>query len=193
MLQNNQDGVRHKLWQYMGQLGTVSPVNHPELFKTEEDKRAYWINAYNAMCMYWVVRYQYPADVPANMPEQFTVGGQQLVPNDILFWLRQHGQESVGVFWVELSRRLCPPLRNVPYDGPILAAQLQDQVHVYLNDPRAVTREGDVVYLNHYLYDHILDFAKGVGREDPKYWEAYTSFAADDLAIDRGGSEGWRV
>lgn len=36
------------LEQYSGLLATYSPDSHPELFPTEHDRLAYWINAYNA-------------------------------------------------------------------------------------------------------------------------------------------------
>jgi len=39
---------RKELDRYIGQFGTTSPENHPELFPTRADQFAYWINAYNA-------------------------------------------------------------------------------------------------------------------------------------------------
>jgi hypothetical protein len=41
--------------QYIKQLQTTSPASHPELFSTEADQLAYYINAYNAMVFKGVI------------------------------------------------------------------------------------------------------------------------------------------
>jgi hypothetical protein len=49
----------HDLEQYYLLFATSSPDSHPELFPTEHDKLAYWINAYNAAVIKAVLT-QYP-------------------------------------------------------------------------------------------------------------------------------------
>lgn len=53
-------------------LSTRSPDSHPELFPSEQDKLAYWINAYNAGAMKAVLAY-YPIDsvLEVNPPRLF--------------------------------------------------------------------------------------------------------------------------
>jgi hypothetical protein len=193
MIQNNDDGVRDKLFSYVGLVGAVSPANRPDLFPTDDDRRAYWINTYNALSMYWVLRYNYPSSVPSSVLQQFVVGGQPLAPNDILYWLKRNETDPTVYFGLNCCAHSSPPLRNVPYEGVILRAQLDDQGHIYLSDPRAVTRHGDTVTLNRYLYGHIVDFAKEVGRDNPFDWQAYqvhaeqTSPLISALTAEEGG------
>ena len=49
----------HDLERYYLLFATASPDSHPELFPTEHDKLAYWINAYNAAVIKAVLTY-YP-------------------------------------------------------------------------------------------------------------------------------------
>jgi hypothetical protein len=45
---------RTDLERYLALVGELSPRTHPELFPTEADRLAYWINAYNAYVLYAV-------------------------------------------------------------------------------------------------------------------------------------------
>src|SRR5271168_4748658 len=60
LLRSNADDVRARLMAYIGLINAVSPANHAELFASANDRLAYWINAYNAMCVYAVVEHNYP-------------------------------------------------------------------------------------------------------------------------------------
>jgi hypothetical protein len=53
-----------------------------------------------------------------------------------------------------------PPLHGTPYDGAVLDAQLADQGHRYLSDPRGVEREGDTIKLALPLLAFISDTAQ---------------------------------
>src|SRR5687768_12900461 len=53
-LTNNTNGAKDALFRYVGRINQTSPENRPELFPTDGDKLAYYINAYNALCMYAV-------------------------------------------------------------------------------------------------------------------------------------------
>src|SRR3954466_9879508 len=54
MIKNNDAGVRDALYRYVGLIEQISPESKPELFATDKDKLAYYLNAYNALCMYAV-------------------------------------------------------------------------------------------------------------------------------------------
>src|SRR6476620_6023514 len=51
-LKSNDAGVRETLYRYVGALAEASPDNRPDLFPSADDRLAYWINAYNAICLY---------------------------------------------------------------------------------------------------------------------------------------------
>ena len=55
--------MRDTLYEYVGQINAASPDNRPELFPTDTDKLAFYVNAYNALCMYGVVQRGYPGNV----------------------------------------------------------------------------------------------------------------------------------
>jgi len=68
IVQSDEAGVRAPLLAYIGLINAVSPVNHPDLFASPNDRVAYWINAYNAMCVFAVVEHDYPATMQAGQP-----------------------------------------------------------------------------------------------------------------------------
>ncbi len=91
LIQNDQDGVRETLLNYVGLVQAVSPVNHPEMFATDQYRLAYWINAFNATCMYAVIEHHYPGGMLDGDPpgaifsvERFTFGGQTSTLNELV-------------------------------------------------------------------------------------------------------------
>ncbi len=84
--------------------------------------------------------------------------------------------------------RSCPPLRQEPYAGDKLDAQLREQGERYLNDPRAVRRDGEKVKLNsiftnYYKGDFIDVYRKRTGKDDAGLLEAIRPFAAPDSPV----------
>src|SRR3954451_18610973 len=63
LLKNNEEGTRDALLRYVGLIAAASPANRPDLFKSDDQKLAYSLNAYNALCMYGVVQRNYPSNV----------------------------------------------------------------------------------------------------------------------------------
>lgn len=155
-LRTNKSGVRDKLYRYVAQIGAASPENRPDLFPSDADKLAYWINAYNAICLYRVVQRGYPSNIIASVPpaaifftDRTPVGGKSYT----LDGLEKQKVLSVGDprvhFALNCASYSCPPLRREPFSGPQLDAQLADQGRIYLSDPRAVRRiDADTLGLN---------------------------------------------
>ena len=77
------EGIEHDpadLERYYLMLTYYSPDNHPELFPTEQDRLAYWINAYNGSVLEAVIAH-YPIDSVTDVvtPFPLSVGvGQRL-------------------------------------------------------------------------------------------------------------------
>lgn len=147
--------VRDSVMRYIGLINAVSPANHPELFTTASDREAYWINAYNAMCVYAVIEHDYPGSMLAGRPpgsmfsvERFTFGGQEMNLDQAVRTQLQPLGDARVFFALNFCASSCAPLRSVPYDGPVLDAELVDQGQRYLSDPRAAVRDGDAVKLN---------------------------------------------
>lgn len=159
---DDRNGVKGRLYKYIGQINAASPDNRPELFPTPADKLAYWINAYNAVCMYRVIERGYPGNMLASVPpgaiyftDSTKIGGKSMS----LDTLEKSRVLSVGDprvhFALNCASYSCPPLRNEPFTGPKLDEQLSDQGRIYLSDPRAVRAEGgDTVGLNSIFTDY---------------------------------------
>jgi hypothetical protein len=195
LVQSNADGVRGPLMAYIGLINAVSPGNHPELFASADDRLAYWINAYNAMCVYAVVEHNYPATMLAGQPpgaifsdEEFTFGTQAMTLDGLV----RSQLESAGDPRIFLALSFCaisgPPLRSTPYDGAVLDAELVDQGQRYLSDPRAAVRDGDAVKLNDLLtsmhaYDFLAGFKKLFGIAPTGLLQALQPYVQSDSPI----------
>lgn len=69
----------------------------------------------------------------------------RLVEIDAL--LQSNLRDRMVIFALNGCAHSDPPLRDTPYDGAVLDAQLVDQAHRYLSDPRGLRREGNTIYL----------------------------------------------
>jgi hypothetical protein len=153
-LQNNTNGVRDQLLAYIGLISQVSPDNRPELFPTNSDQQAYWINTYNALCIYWVICHDCASSVSPFRPDLFKVGQQEMLIPDIAQKAWQSNPDPRIYFALNCCAHSSPPLRPNPYNGPALQAQLADQGHLYLRDPRAAQRQNETVLLNDIILTH---------------------------------------
>jgi hypothetical protein len=197
LFRDNTNGVRDRLFRHIGKINAASPDNRPELFPTEADKLAYWINAYNAVCLYRVIQRGYPGNMLASVPpaaiyftDTTSIGGKSMS----LDTLEKSRVLSVGDprvhFALNCASYSCPPLRREPFSGPKLEAQLADQGRLYLSDPRAVRAEGgDTVGLNSIFTDYYgSDFTRWYEKKFGKkgsVLDALKQFAAPDSPVQR--------
>ena len=173
-IESNANGVRDALFRYVGQIGRASPENRPDLFPTDRDVVAYYVNAYNALCMYGVVKRGYPSNVlQPNLVDpgvlffvdRFYVGGGRTNLDTLeQTTLDRTGRDPRLHFAFNCMSYSCPPLRREPFAGDRLAAQLKDQGDRYLTDPRAAVRDdADTVRLNKIFTGYYRDdFTRGV-------------------------------
>ena len=197
-IENNTDGVRDRLYRYVGQLGAASPENRPDLFPSDQDKLAYYINAYNALCMYGVIERGYPGNVlrPGVIDpgalfylDKFVVGGKSYTLNGLEREevLDASGRDPRMHFAVNCMSFSCPPLRREPYRGDRLAEQLNEQGEVYLSDPRAAVPDdgGKTVRLNRIFTSYYRDdFTAGVEAEgDAAVLAGVRRYAAQDSPV----------
>jgi hypothetical protein len=137
----NTRGARDALFRYVGSINQVSPENRPDLFPAPEDRLAYYLNAYNALCMYGVLHKGLPSNVLLSglfITARFPVGGRDTTL-DALEKQRVRPSGDVRThFALNSMTRSSPPLRPEPYEGPRLDTQLTEQGHRYLSDPRGV-------------------------------------------------------
>jgi len=193
------EGIRDSLRRYVGLINAVSPGNHADLFVTSNDRLAYWINAYNVMCVYAVVEHDYPGTMlaghPAGQPvgaifsvERFIFGGRSMTLDDVVKEEIEPAGDPRLFFALSFCAASGPPLRATPYDGAVLDAELVDQGQRYLSDPRAAVRDGDSVKLNDLLLvmhkaDFLAGFQKMMGVAPTGILQALQPFVQSDSPI----------
>ena len=192
LLTNNSGGAKDALFRYVGMINQASPANRPELFKTDGEKLAYYINAYNALCLYGVLQKGLPGNVLLSglyFTASFPVGGS----NTNLDSLEKQHVRSVGDprvhFALNCMSKSCPPLRKEAYEGSKLDAQLADQGRRYLSDPRGVQKESATkvklseIFTKFYSGEFKDAFTRATGKKDPSLLEAIRPFAGPDSPV----------
>ena len=138
------DSLDGQLELYLDAIARFGPETNPELFPNEQEKLAYYLNAYNAiMIRLWLDN-----------------GARTADPDDKVQWLtwftiNQWKVDNRTMSLDYLEQRLirpdfkearvhaalvcgavdCPPLRDEPYSGEELDQQLDDQMTEWLNSP----------------------------------------------------------
>ena len=123
-------------------LAKVSPENHPELFPTQNDKKAYWINAYNALMMKSVI--DNPDITSVNQISwgkgifwrtKFIVGGKERtlhqIENGIL---RKRYKDPRIHFAINCASNSCPPPGNQILSGDSLDEQLNYKLQQFIQN-----------------------------------------------------------
>ena len=130
---------RERLATFTAQLGAMSPESHPGAFPTEEDRLAYWINAYNAFTLHAIIE-EYPiTSVWKTRDGQFfqrrrhIAGGRALSLDDIEHEiLRGTFKEPRIHFAINCGSNGCPPLRPSAYEGAGLRETLRAATEQFL-------------------------------------------------------------
>jgi hypothetical protein len=194
VLTDNRDGVRDALYRYVGLIGAVSPDNRPELFPAREDKLAYYLNAYNALAMYAVLKRGLPANtIVSGLPgsiylvDTFPVGGHGITLHNLEGKIREYEDPRIH-FAINCMSNSCPPLRNEAYDGHQLDGQLADQGKRYMSDSRGLKAgTGENVELGGifgmYDNDFVNSYRKKTGKKDATLLEAVKEYAPDGSAV----------
>jgi hypothetical protein len=138
---------------YLGQLAAYSPGSHPALFPDEAARLAYWLNAYNALVLRFVLEH-YPI---ASVLEVRTGWWTRFGPDGTGFFAGQRfplGGRSTSLRALEdrIIRRYfpdprvhfalncaslgCPKLPRHAFDAAQLEAQLAAETTRFLSEPR---------------------------------------------------------
>jgi hypothetical protein len=135
----------NRLGKYMDQLANTDP----EMLSSDEDKLAFWINAYNAYTLQFVVE-EYPLESINDLhwgglylgtllgatvwdDEKIVIDGTKLSLNNIEHDIaRKKFNEKRIHFAMVCSSVSCPSLRDEAYEGYKLDEQLNDQAIEFL-------------------------------------------------------------
>jgi hypothetical protein len=136
-----------RLDDYLEQLQNTNPDNLP----TDEDKLAFWINAYNAFTVKFIIE-EYPVKSINDLhwgglylgsllgttvwdDEKILINGARLSLNNIEHDIarKKFNDERVH-FAMVCASYSCPSLRNEAYEGFKLSEQLNEQAQLFFND-----------------------------------------------------------
>lgn len=128
-------------------ISAVSPHSHPEQFPSADHAKAYWINAYNALTIWRVIREGiqhsvrgYDFGLKFFMITKQVVGGKQLTLNEIENRiLRQEFKDPRIHFAINCASASCPPLSSRLFDGEHLEIQLDTVSVRFINDTNNVS------------------------------------------------------
>lgn len=156
---------------YVRALAETSPANRPELFPTKAHELAYYINAYNALTTWGVVR-QYPVKSIGDSAlararfflfSKYVVGGRDMSLDDIEHTvIRGRYAEPRIHFALVCASLSCPKLARDAYTGGNLEALLESQTRQYFSETRNLAADSDsnTIYLAKILDWYKQDFDK---------------------------------
>jgi hypothetical protein len=146
-------------------IARVSPESQPDSFETPEARLAYYINGYNALAIYDVLKSSLPRDLNAVKVRffyrnRFQMGGRSIslyaLENRII---RPLGDPRVHVA-LNCMARGCPRLPQEPFRAAELDAQLEREARHFFNEDRNVRRDpaARTVFLSQILQFYTKDF-----------------------------------
>lgn len=117
--------------------------NPPNRSDSKNEKLAYWINAYNAFTIKLILQ-NYPVRSIQNIENGkawdkiwINIGGKNYSLNNIEHdIIRKQFNDPRIHFALNCSALSCPPLLNHAYEGSKLEAQLEQQSHSFINNPK---------------------------------------------------------
>ncbi len=152
---------------------------NPETYEawSDADKIAFWINAYNALTLRAIVynpmesiaepNLSYPRRSIRQIPGVWDFARVNVMGESITLgyietkYLRRDFHEPRFHMALVCAAMSCPKLRNEPYEGAKLKAQLDDQMRTFLSDPRhfRIDRSKGTVRVSEIFRWYAPDFA----------------------------------
>ncbi len=137
-----------RLNQYMAQLASTSPDSHPELFKGNNARLAYWINAYNALSLRTILDY-YPIAslemIPGGLKgfrgkSRYALGGSLISIEDLEQKIvAEFHWKAPAFFALTDLGYTSPPLWNQAYLADGLDKQLEERLKSFIDNSQNVT------------------------------------------------------
>lgn len=163
---------------------------------TENDRIAFWLNAYNAFTLKLIVDHypiqpstgknKFPANSIRQIPgawerKKFKALGREVTLDEIEHKiLRAEFAEPRVHMALVCAAVSCPKLRREPYNGVQLDAQLGDQARVFLSDLTKfhIDREANEVWASRIFEWFVDDFLPGATKANPRHVAQQKSLAA---------------
>jgi len=171
--------------EYFSFIEEISPVNHPEYFKSQNDEKAYWINVYNALIIKLMIDNPNKDILDISIfgvfifSKKFKVGGQMISPNHIEHKILRKMNDPRIHFAINCASKSCPPLGNRILIGKNIEKQLNQKTISFINDIDNVyiSHEEETIYLNKIFKWFKKDFKNVI--------QFITEFLIEDIDYDR--------
>ncbi|MDQ6923475.1 MAG: DUF547 domain-containing protein [Pseudomonadota bacterium] len=153
---------------YVDYIARVSPVSAPQSFPTREARLAYYINAYNALAMFNVVRMGIPESLTGLTKlrffwlSQFQVGGESMSLYSLENrTIRPMGDERVH-FALNCMSVGCPRLPREPFAAARLDEQLDREARRFFGEARnlQIDSKHDIARVSEILRFYTEDFLR---------------------------------
>jgi len=171
--------------EYFSFIEQISPINHPEYFKSQNDEKAYWINVYNALIIKLMVDNPNKNILDISIfgvfifSKKFKVGGQMISPNHIEHKILRKMNDPRIHFAINCASKSCPPLGNRILIGKNIEKQLNEKAISFINDIDNVyiSHKEETIYLNKIFKWFKKDFKNVI--------QFITEFLIEDIDYDR--------
>ena len=155
-----------QLLQYLEKIRNFSPTSHPGLFKTPQHSLAYWINAYNATVIAFVVKH-YPIKSLLDVDpleivfekETYRFGKESLSLNDIQKSKLLNTFKDPRIhFSLNCASMSCPPIENSAYTYFNVEKKLKAAEMRFAKNQDQLFLKNDTLYVNKILKWYVTDF-----------------------------------
>ncbi len=194
-----------RLDKYLEQLENTNPDN----LRTDEDKLAFWINAYNAFTLKFIIE-EYPVESINDLhwgglylgtllgttvwdDEKIIINGTKLSLNNIEHDIaRKKFNEERVHFAMVCASYSCPQLRDEAYEGFKLNKQLNEQARLFFMD--ATKNNFDLKKRTAYLSKILNWYSSDFGNDDQSILLYVSQFLDREIANDiRRNSSQWEI
>jgi hypothetical protein len=167
---------------YLAQLDRVNP----SAFRSEADRLAFWINAYNACAIQGILDGYSPEPYIGwyrfFKTRTYDIGGSRLNLSDLEHQiLRKQFNEPRIHFAIVCASSSCPKLSSRAYEGKQIDGQLEEAARAFINDParNRFNKSEKTAYLSKIFDWFAEDFVTSAGSV-PRFVARYVNEA--DLA-----------
>ncbi len=129
---------------FIDQLAAVSPENKPEWFRNEDERKRYYLTAYNAYILFYAVS-AYPdkhalwSRLGLFKNKDIVLGGRTLTLNDLEHnIIRREFLDPRIHFALNCGARSCPPLKAGVIAQNATEDELEEAARRFINDPANV-------------------------------------------------------
>jgi hypothetical protein len=196
---------RDQIDEVIAEFASISPESAPDAFSCDDERLAYWLNAYNAFTLHAIVA-EYPItsvwktrDGAFFQRRRHLAGGRAVSLNEIEHEiLRGRFTEPRIHFAINCGSNGCPPMRHAAFEPAGLNDALKAATEQFLKNQWncRIDETQRRIYVSRifkmYAQDFAGDFAGKEGTAD-EYRRGVLAFVAGHLGVDPASIDGYEV